>query len=449
MPSPKPQSFGTQATEQVHRPITMRYGVNLRKEAGFEYRHSRVHRESALERTGASSGTSLNPSRPRFSLEAHGPSGSSVDSLVQRSSHHTVGGRRKALPYSPPRSISRSPALAPSEPGGSGYWSLSPYATPSPSRSPLGSASTPLTISPALSSISPGVEQDSVTGAVLKRHTSPHAFSNISHRRSSYQGSNNHPHGTSESHLHRAVAPHTLGVGVTSGQPPGTAGPSTVVPRLLVSPSSIPTPSSIQGEMAHFLSVSFQDPVNWWRRMVLETILQSTFLHNDDMEPLDKGASDPITMGFGKQGRSIYGVFVEEFTKGKWKCLFGDATTPCPNDAVFKRFERAVEHVRSHLNHRPFKCDSSCNPGISTWCVPVIQRLNDPGVLTKSSLCSAKGNFLPTNIYETISRGRRRPLVPSGEYLLCAIVTGPFVRLILFRACLQWEIGAYTEYIET
>jgi hypothetical protein len=38
---------------------------------------------------------------------------------------------------------------------------------------------------------------------------------------------------------------------------------------------------------------------------------------------------------------------------------------------VFKRFERAVEHVRSHLNHRPFRCDSSCNSGVTTWYVPL------------------------------------------------------------------------------
>jgi hypothetical protein len=365
----KPQSQGP---DQVHRPIMMRYGVKLRKEAGFEHRHSHLHRESAPERTATSSGTSLNPSRSHFPFESQGSSGSSVDSLVQRSPHHSVGGRRKALPYSPPRSITRSPGLAPSEPDR--YWSFSPYATPSPSRSPLGSASTPLTISPALSSISPGIEQDLAANAVLKPHASPRAFP---HRRQSYQDT--HSNGTSESHLHRSTASHTLGVGVTSGQPPGTAGPSTVVPRLLVSPSSIPAPSSIQGEMARFLAVSFQDPTNWWRRMVLETVLQSAFLQNDAIEPLDKGSSDPITMGFGKQGRSIYGVFVEEFTKGKWKCLFGDEKTPCPNDAVFKRFERAVEHVRSHLNHRPFKCDSSCNPGISTWCVLLFNSLMTRG----------------------------------------------------------------------
>ncbi|KAG8772399.1 hypothetical protein FRC15_002757 [Serendipita sp. 397] len=164
---------------------------------------------------------------------------------------------------------------------------------------------------------------------------------------------------------------HRLGAGMTSGQPPGTESslavsfrsPSSDVPIPLISPELLHMP--VREDTDTFLRLSFLDPANLWRRTILNRILSSSFLRDNEMEPMDKGPSDPITRGHGKKGKSIYAVFVEEASKGEWKCLFGSPIMPCPNNAVFKRFERAVEHVRSHLNHRPFKCTGECDIGPS------------------------------------------------------------------------------------
>ena len=197
------------------------------------------------------------------------------------------------------------------------------------------------------------------------------AFSDVSRRSPIQQQPTDRLIDISPSHLQRAALSQRLGVGITSGQPPGNPAPPTpIVPQLLVSPSPSNSTSSIPRDIARFLSVSFRDPQSWWRRLVLESILQSPFLHADEFEPQDKGTVDPITMGFGRPGRSIYGIFVEEYTKGKWKCLFGSETVPCPKNAVFKRFERAVEHVRSHLNHRPYQCDGTCSSEGVPWYGP-------------------------------------------------------------------------------
>jgi hypothetical protein len=43
---------------------------------------------------------------------------------------------------------------------------------------------------------------------------------------------------------------------------------------------------------------------------------------------------------------------------------------PIPNGIcgkTFRRPDRAVTHIRRHLNHRPYPCDGGC--GVPTWCV--------------------------------------------------------------------------------
>ena len=121
----------------------------------------------------------------------------------------------------------------------------------------------------------------------------------------------------------------------------------------------------IRPDCAVILESAFKDDSNTWRRIVLENIMRSSFFHDNEMEPEDQGHNDPITMGYGKEGQSIYCVFVQEEKKGEWNCLFrvggGCATT-------FKRLERAIEHIRSHLNHRPYPCTGECNQG-PTWYV--------------------------------------------------------------------------------
>lgn len=162
------------------------------------------------------------------------------------------------------------------------------------------------------------------------------------------------------------------------GQPPGHKRGPTRTRRTFASTSAARTMPSIAKRSPirfpdwpkrnNILDNFFRDDANPWRRAVLDNILHSSFYNNDEMEPDDKGATDPITMGYGTRGRSIYGVFIEEVGKGEWKCLFRTAGKPCAVATVFKRFERAVEHVRSHLNHRPYKCPGTCVTGPS-WYV--------------------------------------------------------------------------------
>jgi hypothetical protein len=114
------------------------------------------------------------------------------------------------------------------------------------------------------------------------------------------------------------------------------------------------------------ISTSFRTEVDWRRRAVLDNILAAKFLADNVMEPNNIGPSDPLTMGMGQEGKSIYAVFLEQVERSQWRCLFGDKDHPCGSQAVsFKRLERALDHVRSHLNHRPFVCKGECQKGES------------------------------------------------------------------------------------
>lgn len=163
--------------------------------------------------------------------------------------------------------------------------------------------------------------------------------------------------------------------GETSGQPPGPVRRATTTSAPSTSSSTsnavikerLPTkrlPVRPGGDS--ILESAFQDDANTWRRVVLENIMRSSFYHNDELEPDDLGINDSITMGYGRRGKSIFGVFVQEVEKGEWKCLFSGRGRFCSNSPTFKRFERAIEHVRSHLNHRPYACTGECNLG-ATW----------------------------------------------------------------------------------
>ncbi|KAG8839982.1 hypothetical protein FRB91_006651 [Serendipita sp. 411] len=64
----------------------------------------------------------------------------------------------------------------------------------------------------------------------------------------------------------------------------------------------------------------------------------------------------------GTVGRSIYTAFLEEDrAAGKWRCLFGGEHESCPKASKsFERVERAIEHIRRHLGHRPYPCTDTC-----------------------------------------------------------------------------------------
>ncbi|PVF98962.1 hypothetical protein CPB86DRAFT_325801 [Serendipita vermifera] len=112
------------------------------------------------------------------------------------------------------------------------------------------------------------------------------------------------------------------------------------------------------------ISHSFRTEAEWRRRAVLDNILNAVFLLENLMEPNNAGPNDPLTMGLGPVGKSVYAVFLEQVDRSQWKCLFGDKEHPCGSQATsFKRLERALDHVRSHLNHRPFQCEGDCPKG--------------------------------------------------------------------------------------
>lgn len=321
----------------------------------------------SAEQSGSTFEATLAPSQnpsmstdPYIRSHSRRPFGSSGFPFTHRGSHTSVASRQRTSPYNLSHSRAKSPTMFPQHAVSS--LAPHPHVTQSLSGGSLGSASTPtLSVSPSLSSPMLNQTHNTTAGVMLPPHSEQRINADVSHRPSLRHEPTITYNAFSDSPLHGLQLLHRLGAGVTSGQPPGDPSTPAVVPQLLLSPPSTP-PSSLPRDVAQFLSISFRDPPNWWRRLVLDSVMQSSFLRNDELEPQDRGSADPITMGFGKSGRSIYGVFIEEFTKGKWKCLFGNETSPCPNNAVFKRFERAVEHVRSHLNHRPYKCDGTCNP---------------------------------------------------------------------------------------
>jgi len=134
------------------------------------------------------------------------------------------------------------------------------------------------------------------------------------------------------------------------------------------------------------INASFRDTkdLSAQRRVVLERILQSIWFQSHELEPKVSGPYDELTGGLGVSGRSVYTCFLKFMTSqeggsggsgGKWVCLFGDETHPCPKarwEEGFNKPERAIEHIRSHLGHRPFWCNNECgsNP---PWYVLVLR----------------------------------------------------------------------------
>jgi hypothetical protein len=134
--------------------------------------------------------------------------------------------------------------------------------------------------------------------------------------------------------------------------------------------SPIPGPRvDVDGKM---LENSFRgnDDQSRMRRNLLDDIQrQPWFYLNQDEPKLDQHLHrDILKHGLGMVGRSIYTVFlVEDKYSNQWKCLFGSEEVRCKKTGKrFERVERAIEHVRSHLGHRPYVCDGTCHKAKST-----------------------------------------------------------------------------------
>jgi len=114
------------------------------------------------------------------------------------------------------------------------------------------------------------------------------------------------------------------------------------------------------------LDASFRRDDQAVRRTVLHSIFTARWYEQHDLEPKIGESWDGITAGLGVVGRSIYTVFLQQAEKNHWVCTFGDEFRPCPKARYqFERLERGVEHIRSHLGHRPYPCNHRCG---STTC---------------------------------------------------------------------------------
>jgi hypothetical protein len=162
-----------------------------------------------------------------------------------------------------------------------------------------------------------------------------------------------------------------LGEGDIPGMLPGERGIRQDFGLRSWSRSQAASPESLnlleEESINEFLAGCFNGPGETWRKETLERIRTSSFIREQVLEPVNQGPNDPYTRGHGKKDLSIYEVFVEGSSKEGWKCLMGSEERPCRAKVVFKRFERALEHIRSHLNHRPYKCDGRC--GMIHWLV--------------------------------------------------------------------------------
>jgi hypothetical protein len=113
-----------------------------------------------------------------------------------------------------------------------------------------------------------------------------------------------------------------------------------------------------------FLDGSFNenDDRSKLRRAILDDIQYQSWFRNHEKEPQIESRNDPFCRGLGTVGRSIYTVFLDEDKESnQWRCLFGGDNNVCKKaEKRFERVERAIEHIRSHLGHRPFACDGTC-----------------------------------------------------------------------------------------
>lgn len=135
------------------------------------------------------------------------------------------------------------------------------------------------------------------------------------------------------------------------------------------------------------ISRSFRSllPTDARRRRLLDKIQLEAWFVDNKLEPQISGLEDDPLVGgglltgtgphlhhtmqggeeLGERGKSVYRVFLRHAGK-EWLCLFGNGENGrfhCSKSVEgqgYKKPERAVEHIRSHLGHRPYWCDNTC-----------------------------------------------------------------------------------------
>jgi hypothetical protein len=133
-------------------------------------------------------------------------------------------------------------------------------------------------------------------------------------------------------------------------------------------------PRSLRGRVRRndiLLEYSFKglDPLESARRDILDRILKKDWYLNNERKPDCGTSDDDVTLGLaGTATRSVLTAFLDEPIKGQWRCSFGSARHPCKRNMqrkTFDRVERGLDHIRSHLGHRPFICRGDCE--IQGW----------------------------------------------------------------------------------
>lgn len=163
--------------------------------------------------------------------------------------------------------------------------------------------------------------------------------------------------------------------------------------------------SSREGKISvdhDFVERSFRSgsPTDIRRRHILDGIFSEDWFKNNKMEPTVNNIEndtlvggglltgighqlDPSMVGgeeIGERGKSVYRVFLRHVDK-EWLCLFGEHPGELGSEGTarykclksmpgsgYTKPERAVEHIRSHIGHRPYWCEGSCAPN-SEWYV--------------------------------------------------------------------------------
>ena len=103
------------------------------------------------------------------------------------------------------------------------------------------------------------------------------------------------------------------------------------------------------------------DPQETWEvdRKIWKTYAELDWFKNQELEPY-----------MPHNGKSILIQWLDEVDEGiSWMCCAPlDSDKSWCGHGPFKRLDRAVAHVRKHLDLRPFRCGGDC--GRAGWYVP-------------------------------------------------------------------------------
>lgn len=161
-----------------------------------------------------------------------------------------------------------------------------------------------------------------------------------------------------------------------------------------------------------FLDSSFNDAdeLSRRRRAILNDIQRQPWFLNHEKEPQIESRTDSFSRGLGTVGRSIYTVFLrEDKENNQWRCLFGGKNNACKKAGKrFERVERAIEHIRSHLGHRPFACDGTCMKSMTTNASWYAQSFLHSGYQLTHILYSGKRFFAAGYLEDHKKRPQKR-----------------------------------------